>query len=252
MVVEPLPKSWSILLASSVCVIQNINNKHRSPWRKNNHHRIHGCYWMPCFQPDVVFFHKRQDHKTATQQPTEAQEGEGWSTCWVSVRMWNHDRHDQPQTSSNSGRAANTFLQRSWSHLQLSPSLLLVRTKNQSPHVQGKSQHLGSLNHNYHNYRHWNPMKSQHFRWFFFAHQTSKHPMLLQDGRKNDGRQRPKSAAVGHPQLWVVLVRKERLEPRSGASAAWVEIETTSSATGGDKGNVHINHINMYMYICIY
>ena len=54
------------------CVIQNINNKHRSPWRKNNHHRIHGCYWMPCFQPDVVFFHKRQDHKTATHQPTEA------------------------------------------------------------------------------------------------------------------------------------------------------------------------------------
>ena len=54
------------------CVIQNIKNKHRSPWRKNNHHRIHGCYWMPCFQPDVVFFHKRQDHKTATHQPTEA------------------------------------------------------------------------------------------------------------------------------------------------------------------------------------
>ena len=179
---------------------------------------------MPCFQPDVVFFHKRQDHKTATQQPTEAQEGEGWSTCWVSVRMWNHDRHDQPQTSSNSGRAANTFLQRSWSHLQLSPSLLLVRTKNQSPHVQGKSQHLGSLNHNYHNYRHWNPMKSQHFRWFFFCTSNIKTSHATPGWEEERWAPAPQigccwaSAAVGSPGSKGTIGASERSERRLGGN----------------------------------
>ena len=73
---------------------------------------------------------------------------------------------------------------------------------------------------------------------------------LPEDGRKNGVPWRP-SAAVGHPQRWVVLVRKERPKPQ--AERDIYRLDQHGEIKGMDTEIIHISYIytHMYMYMCM-